>query len=98
MYVYTNEAEASEINFLDVKALNDACAEYRTRIRETIRLYRAFGLQALGLNKRLRSQWKEYRALNAECHEMTALYMAQLNKNKFVISSNPTQKRGRVAA
>lgn len=87
-----------DIQFLDIKELNDLAGEYRARIRGLVADYRAtrFGRQGFDL-RQIDNLWAEYRRLMADSHEMTALYLAQLDSRKHQ-ASRPTGKEYREAA
>jgi len=100
-----------DIQFLDIKEVNDLAAEYRQRMRALIINYRAARVKApsptirqlygshesIFIRRQISDLWKVYRILIADSHEMTALYLAQLDsrKNRFY---RFTEKDMRIAA
>jgi hypothetical protein len=99
-----------DTGFLDIKELNDLAAEYRVRIRTLVhgcRLLRSRvrdGLirqlyashEDIFVRRQITDLWALYRICMADSHEMTACYLARLQK-KFK-ASHPIGKEYRAAA
>ncbi len=100
-----------DIQFLDIKELNDLAGEYRARIRGLMADYRAArsgqrggeirqvyaSHESIFIRRQITDLWKVYRILMADSHEMTAVYLARLGfKNNQ--ASRPTGKEYRAAA
>ena len=92
-----------DIQLLDIKALNDLAAEYRTRIRAEITALRARRAEADGsvravyihhelvfARRQIADLWAVYRILTADAHDMTADYLAQLARKTHRFSPTTT--------
>ena len=92
-----------DIQLLDIKALNDLAAEYRTRIRTEIVALRARRAAADGsvravyihhelvfARRQIADLWAVYRIVTADAHDMTADYLAQLARKTQRLSPTTT--------
>jgi len=101
-----------DIQFLEIKELNDLAAEYRDRLRSLLASYRSACLdirsnavrqvyvsyEAIFIRRQIADLWQVYRIVVADSHEMTADYLAQLRHNQYKQASLPTEKDNRAAA
>jgi len=97
-----------DIQFLDIKELNDLTAEYRTRIRCLIAACRATdekttvkqvyaSHEKIFIRRQIADLWQLYRMTCADRREMTSAYLGQLGINHYP-TSLPTGKKDRAAA
>lgn len=101
-----------DIQFLEIKELNDLAAEYRGRLRDLLASYRRargnaqddhvrqvyVSYEAIFIRRQIADLWQVYRIVMADSHEMTADYLAQLRPHQNRQASLPTGKDNRAAA
>lgn len=106
--------DARDIQFLEIKELNDLCAAYRVRIRALIQGCRTLrkqgketasvlalhaGYEEIFTKRQIVDLWKLYRIAMADSHEMTAVYLACLSGGKnHYRFSLPSEEEYREAA
>jgi hypothetical protein len=104
--------ELREINFLDIKELNDLVAEYRVRIRELIAFYRATQKtcrkdsplmrrvyadhETILIRRQISDLRKLYRMAWSDSHELMNAYLHQL-KTRSPYQMARTTKQGKAA-
>lgn len=102
-----------DIQFLEIKELNDLAAEYRGRLRDLLASYRRargnaqgdhvvrqvyVSYEAIFIRRQIADLWQVYRIVMADSHEMTADYLVQLRTRHNRQASLPTGKDNRAAA
>lgn len=101
-----------DIQFLEIKELNDLAAEYSGRLRDLLASYRRargntqgdhvrqvyVSYEAIFFRRQIADLWQVYRIVMADSREMTADYLAQLRPRQYRQASLPTGKDNRAAA
>lgn len=97
-----NPAFAHEINFVDIKGLNDLAHDCKLRLLALIDLYRA--AQKMGsldqpiIHRRISEEWASYRLVRSEANGLTHEYLRRLKQSTYRASPPHTEKDCRVAA
>jgi hypothetical protein len=111
--VNVTRLRAADIQFFDVKELNDRTAAQRARLRALLRDCREARIghdnpvyaahETLFRQRQISELWQDYRQSMAESTAMTAAYLAQCARRTYRFatvspSSLPTRKTSRAAA
>lgn len=106
------EFERRDIQFLDIKELNDLVGDYRARIKDLIAHHRALRApsssrdvrqayqnhESIFIRRQITDLWKLYQMARSDSRELTEFYMRRLNTVSYAPSHPPEKAIYRAAA
>lgn len=92
-----NASEARDIQYLEMKQMQDILSRYRGRVKNMVRFYRQWKIgyerepdelekvylayEGIFLRQQLHDSWQLYVTVNKDYHEMRTTYLANLSQN-----------------